>query len=135
MLNWLISLFYSNKSKLSFLKIKLILLLFFKIYEKYFFYIWFINILINKKYDIKILILYEILKYIFFISMSYKLVIVEFLNKVEIIKKYFGENYNVMVLVGYIVRLSKKGLMGLGIDMSKWEFEFEIDLVKKEIVK
>lgn len=109
--------------------------MFFKIYEKYFFYIWFINILINKKYDIKILILYEILKYIFFIIMSYKLVIVELLNKVEIIKKYFGENYNVMVLVGYIVRLSKKGLMGLGIDMSKWEFEFEIDLVKKEIVK
>ncbi|MCE6056286.1 type I DNA topoisomerase [Mycoplasmopsis agalactiae] len=67
--------------------------------------------------------------------MSYKLVIVESPNKVETIKKYLGENYNVMASVGHIARLSKKGSMGLGIDMSKWEPEFEIDPAKKEIVK
>ncbi len=51
--------------------------------------------------------------------MSYKLVIVESPNKVETIKKYLGDDFNVMASVGHIARLSKKGSMGLGIDMEK----------------
>ncbi|WP_161937547.1 type I DNA topoisomerase [Mycoplasmopsis meleagridis] len=68
------------------------------------------------------------------IFMSDKLVIVESPNKVETIKKYLGDQYDVMASVGHIMKLSTVGTMGLGIDLENWEPKYVIDSEKKEIV-
>ncbi|WP_029513500.1 type I DNA topoisomerase [Mycoplasmopsis primatum] len=67
--------------------------------------------------------------------MSYKLVIVESPNKVDTIKKYLGDKFNVMASVGHIAKLSTRGEMGLGIDLENWEPQYELDPSKKEVVK
>ncbi|WP_027334725.1 type I DNA topoisomerase [Mycoplasmopsis felifaucium] len=64
-----------------------------------------------------------------------KLVIVESPNKVETIKKYLGEGYEVLASVGHIVKLSTSGAMRLGIDLEKWEPKYVLDSTKKEVVK
>ncbi|VEU75772.1 DNA topoisomerase 1 [Mycoplasmopsis maculosa] len=64
-----------------------------------------------------------------------KLVIVESPNKVNTIKKYLGENYEVMASVGHIAKLSTKGPMGLGIDLENWEPQYILDSAKNDVVK
>ncbi|VEU77053.1 type I DNA topoisomerase [Mycoplasmopsis columbina] len=64
-----------------------------------------------------------------------KLVIVESPNKVATIKKYLGDNYEVIASVGHIMTLSTSGIMGLGIDLEKWEPNYVVDKAKNEIVK
>ncbi|MGY6171957.1 type I DNA topoisomerase [Candidatus Mycoplasma pogonae] len=64
-----------------------------------------------------------------------KLVIVESPNKEKTIKKYLGEDYEVMASVGHIVKMKTSGKMGLGIDFENWEPEYVIDPTKREIVK
>lgn len=64
-----------------------------------------------------------------------KLVIVESPNKVETIKKYLGNDYEVMASVGHITKLSTKGDSGLGIYLTNWEPQFVLDPSKREVVK
>ncbi|WP_027120797.1 type I DNA topoisomerase [Mycoplasmopsis lipofaciens] len=64
----------------------------------------------------------------------YKLVIVESPNKVETIKKYLGDGYEVMASVGHIAKLTTKGEMGLGIDLTKWEPHYILDTKKRDVV-
>lgn len=63
------------------------------------------------------------------------LVIVESPNKEKTIKKFLGDNYEVMSSVGHIVELTTKGPGGLGIDLETWEPIYKIEKTKKDIVK
>ncbi|WP_025755476.1 type I DNA topoisomerase [Mycoplasmopsis cricetuli] len=63
------------------------------------------------------------------------LVIVESPNKVKTIKKYLGDEYEVIASVGHIMKLKKEGLFSLGIDLEKWEPKYVLDTTKKEIAK
>lgn len=63
------------------------------------------------------------------------LVIVESPNKEKTIKKYLGDNYEVMSSVGHVVKLKTSGKMGLGIDLENWEPDYAIDKTKKEVMK
>ncbi|QSF13430.1 type I DNA topoisomerase [Mycoplasma sp. Mirounga ES2805-ORL] len=65
----------------------------------------------------------------------YKLVIVESPNKVETIKKYLGEGYEVAASVGHITKLATSGDMGLGIDFENWEPNYILDPKKRDVVK
>lgn len=67
--------------------------------------------------------------------MNQKLVIVESPNKIETLKKYLGEDYEVLASVGHIKKLSTRGTYGLGIDLTNWEPFFIIDPEKKDVVK
>ncbi|WGI36982.1 type I DNA topoisomerase [Mesomycoplasma lagogenitalium] len=64
-----------------------------------------------------------------------KLVIVESPNKIESIKKYLGENYDVLASVGHIVELRTSGEYGFGIDLENWEPLYKEDPSKKRIIK
>lgn len=62
------------------------------------------------------------------------LVIVESPNKVKTIKKYLGDNYEVLSSVGHIVKMPATGEEKLGIDFKNWEPIYKIEPEKKEIV-
>ncbi|QGZ97212.1 type I DNA topoisomerase [Mycoplasma sp. NEAQ87857] len=61
------------------------------------------------------------------------LVIVESPNKVSTIQKYLGNDYQVIASVGHILKLKTSGTFGLGIDMEKWEPEYQLDSSKRNI--
>ncbi|UUM19589.1 MULTISPECIES: type I DNA topoisomerase [unclassified Mycoplasma] len=63
------------------------------------------------------------------------LVIVESPNKVNTIKKYLGDNYEVVASVGHILKLKTSGPYSLGIDLQSWEPEYSLDSTKREVAK
>lgn len=66
--------------------------------------------------------------------MSY-LVIVESPNKEKTIKKYLGDEYEVMASVGHIVKMATSGEGRLGIDFENWEPKYLIEPSKKDVVE
>ncbi|SYV97741.1 DNA topoisomerase 1, partial [Mycoplasmopsis edwardii] len=48
------------------------------------------------------------------------LVIVESPNKVSTIKKYLGDDFNVIASVGHFLKMKTDGEYGLGIDLQEW---------------
>ncbi|MCS4537195.1 type I DNA topoisomerase [Mycoplasma sp. CSL7475-4] len=66
-----------------------------------------------------------------------KLVIVESPNKVATIKKYLGDEYEVIASVGHITKLSTRssGDIVMGIKINEWEPVYILDSTKKSIVK
>lgn len=62
------------------------------------------------------------------------LVIVESPNKVKTIKKYLGDDYEVMSSVGHIVKMPASGVEKLGIDFENWEPVYKIEPDKREVV-
>ena len=63
------------------------------------------------------------------------LVIVESPNKEKTIKKYLGNDYEVLASVGHIVKMSTSGEGRLGIDFENWEPKYSIEPSKIEVVK
>ena len=63
------------------------------------------------------------------------LVIVESPNKEKTIKKYLGEDYEVLASVGHIVKMSTSGEGRLGIDFENWEPKYLIEPSKKDVVE
>jgi len=63
------------------------------------------------------------------------LVIVESPNKEKTIKKYLGDDYEVLSSVGHIVKMTTSGEGRLGIDFENWEPKYSIEPSKKEIVE
>ncbi|VEU75914.1 type I DNA topoisomerase [Mycoplasmopsis columboralis] len=63
------------------------------------------------------------------------LVIVESPNKVATIKKYLGDNYDVVASVGHIMKMKTSGQYSLGINLETWEPEYSLDSSKKEVAK
>ena len=66
--------------------------------------------------------------------MSY-LVIVESPNKEKTIKKYLGDEYEVLASVGHIVKMTTSGEGRLGIDFENWEPKYSIEPSKREVVE
>ncbi|MBU4690698.1 type I DNA topoisomerase [Mycoplasma sp. ES3157-GEN-MYC] len=66
-----------------------------------------------------------------------KLVIVESPNKVATIKKYLGDDFDVLASVGHIAKLSTRtiGNTIMGIKIDEWEPVYVIDSTKKSTVK
>ncbi|WP_036464620.1 type I DNA topoisomerase [Mycoplasmopsis sturni] len=62
-------------------------------------------------------------------------VIVESPNKVNTIKKYLGDSYDVVASVGHIWEMQSTGLYRLGIDLEKWEPKYKLAKGKSEVVK
>ncbi|UUD36629.1 type I DNA topoisomerase [Mycoplasmopsis citelli] len=63
------------------------------------------------------------------------LVIVESPNKVATIKKYLGDNFEVIASVGHILKLKTSGRFSLGINLESWEPEYSLDSSKREVAK
>ncbi|MGL5592000.1 MAG: type I DNA topoisomerase [Metamycoplasmataceae bacterium] len=63
------------------------------------------------------------------------LVIVESPNKEKTIKKYLGDEYEVLASVGHIVKMTTSGDGRLGIDFENWEPKYAIEPSKKEVVE
>ena len=63
------------------------------------------------------------------------LVIVESPNKEKTIKKYLGDEYEVLASVGHIVKMSTSGEGRLGIDFENWEPKYSIEPSKKDVVE
>ena len=63
------------------------------------------------------------------------LVIVESPNKVKTIKKYLGDNYEVLASIGHVVKMPASGDERLGIDFDNWEPIYKIEPSKKDIIK
>ncbi|MGL5205492.1 MAG: DNA topoisomerase, partial [Metamycoplasmataceae bacterium] len=63
------------------------------------------------------------------------LVIVESPNKEKTIKKYLGDDYEVLASVGHIVKMTTSGEGRLGIDFENWEPKYAIEPSKKEVVE
>lgn len=63
------------------------------------------------------------------------LVIVESPNKEKTIKKYLGDDYEVLASVGHIVKMSTSGDGRLGIDFENWEPKYSIEPSKKDVVE
>ncbi len=63
------------------------------------------------------------------------LVIVESPNKEKTIKKYLGDDYEVLASVGHIVKMSTSGEGRLGIDFENWEPKYLIEPTKKDVVE
>ena len=62
------------------------------------------------------------------------LVIVESPNKIKSIKKYLGDDYEVMASVGHIVSMPTTGFDRLGFDKETWTPDYKIDKSKKDVV-
>ena len=63
------------------------------------------------------------------------LIIVESPNKIKTIKKYLGNNYEVLASVGHVVKMPASGSEKLGIDFENWEPIYKIEPSKKDIMK
>ncbi|EIE42175.1 DNA topoisomerase I [Mycoplasmopsis canis UFG4] len=62
------------------------------------------------------------------------LVIVESPNKVSTIKKYLGDEYNVVASVGHFLKMKTDGEYGFGIDLNEWEPRYSLDSTKRKVV-
>ncbi|WBP83916.1 type I DNA topoisomerase [Mycoplasmopsis edwardii] len=62
------------------------------------------------------------------------LVIVESPNKVSTIKKYLGDDFNVIASVGHFLKMKTDGEYGLGIDLQEWEPKYSLDSTKRKVV-
>lgn len=63
------------------------------------------------------------------------LVIVESPNKIKTIKKYLGEEYEVLACNGHIFEMKTSGQFGLGINFDEWEPIYKPDSSKKKIIQ
>ncbi|WP_322960220.1 type I DNA topoisomerase [Mycoplasmopsis cynos] len=63
------------------------------------------------------------------------LVIVESPNKVATIKKYLGNEFEVVASVGHFLKMKTDGQFGLGIDFENWEPRYSLDTSKRKVVK
>ncbi|WP_334687451.1 toprim domain-containing protein [Mycoplasmopsis cynos] len=63
------------------------------------------------------------------------LVIVESPNKVATIKKYLGNEFEVVASVGHFLKMKTDGQFGLGIDFENWEPRYRLDTSKRKVVK
>ena len=64
-----------------------------------------------------------------------KLVIVESPNKIKSIKKYLGEEYEVLASVGHIVVLPSSGQHRFGVDLETWTPKYKTDPSKAKVIK
>ncbi|MBU4693072.1 type I DNA topoisomerase [Mycoplasma sp. CSL7491-lung] len=62
------------------------------------------------------------------------LVIVESPNKVNTIKKYLGDDYEVIASVGHFLKMKTSGEYGLGIDFENWEPSYSLERGKSKLV-
>ena len=65
----------------------------------------------------------------------HNLIIVESPNKIKTIKKYLGNDYEVLASVGHVVKMPATGAERLGIDFQNWEPIYRIEPSKRAVMQ